>query len=75
VFGSDALENGIDLLGLSADAGLTLRGEAPGGLGAHFGFAVSSAGDMNGDGRPGLIIGAPQQNDFIGRAYVLLGRP
>jgi len=75
LFGSDALENGVDLLGLSSDVGLTLRGEAPGGLGAHFGFAISSAGDMNGDGRPDLIIGAPQQNDFVGRAYVLLGRP
>jgi hypothetical protein len=30
---------------------------------------------MNGDGRPDLIIGAPQENDFAGRAYVLLGHP
>jgi len=79
LFGSNALESGVDLLGLPPEVGLTLRGEVSGEvgeeLGAHLGFAVSSAGDMNGDGRPDLIIGAPQENDFVGRIYVLLGHP
>src|SRR5262245_19959083 len=54
---------------------LTLVGEADQD---HFGISVSRAGDMNGDGYPDIIVGAPQ-NGFgginAGRAYVYLGGP
>jgi len=37
------------------------------------GFAVSGAGDIDGDGKADILIGAPQQNSQDGVAYVLLG--
>ncbi len=41
----------------------------------NFGTAVASAGDINGDGRPDVIVGAPGNDAFgdenRGRAYVL----
>ena len=52
---------------------LALEGEAPGDL---FGFAVASAGDIDGDGRADVLVGAPG-NDAngrdAGRAYVFAG--
>lgn len=63
----------LNLLGLPGTRGLTLRGEAPGN--AHLGFSLSAAGDVNGDGHPDVIIGAPQHQEGTGQAYVLLGRP
>ncbi|MFO0782322.1 MAG: FG-GAP-like repeat-containing protein [Phycisphaerales bacterium] len=45
---------------------------------AHLGAAVASAGDVNGDGRADIIVGAPEydngQNDE-GRVWVYLGTP
>ena len=41
-----------------------------------FGFSVAPAGDVNGDGIPDLIVGAPSYDgiqDFAGRAYLFLG--
>jgi hypothetical protein len=52
-------------------AGLRLLAESGGD---DFGFAVAPAGDVNGDGVPDLVVGAPSQDDvqdFAGRAYVL----
>jgi hypothetical protein len=73
VFGVSAPGAGVSLLGLPGARGLTLRGEAPGN--AHLGFSVSAAGDVNGDGHPDVIIGAPQHQEGTGQAYVLLGHP
>ena len=45
--------------------------------GQQFGFSVSTAGDVNGDGYDDVLVGAPQWSDgtnpFRGRAYVYLG--
>ncbi len=38
-----------------------------------FGFAVSSAGDVNGDGFSNVIIGATSHNNNTGRAYICFG--
>ncbi|MFO0826756.1 MAG: FG-GAP-like repeat-containing protein [Phycisphaerales bacterium] len=60
-------------VGLSASPAWTAE---PNILGAHFGAAVASAGDVNGDGFDDVIIGAPElaatQSDE-GRALVYLG--
>ena len=47
------------------------------GEGPHnrFGFAVSSAGDVDGDGYGDVIIGGDQYKAFTGRAYVYAGSP
>lgn len=51
--------------------------------GAHFGFSVASAGDVNGDGVNDLLVGAPGQcggtgctgnNGSVGRAFVFSGK-
>jgi hypothetical protein len=48
------------------------------GLVASFGVAVASAGDVNGDGFPDLIVGSPDASDaegrkFVGHAYLFFG--
>ena len=45
----------------------TLSGE---GTGNYFGFSVSEAGDVNGDGYSDVIIGSTAYNASTGRAYV-----
>jgi FG-GAP repeat protein/VCBS repeat protein len=39
-----------------------------------FGAAVSGAGDVNGDGVPDLLVGAPGSGKRAGHAYVISGR-
>lgn len=55
---------------LSGSNGFRIEGAA---RGDRAGRAVAPAGDMNGDGRADLIIGAPFADDQRGRAYVVLG--
>jgi hypothetical protein len=45
-----------------------LRGVVGDQPGAKFGSAVASAGDVNGDGRPDLIVGAPAHDGAAGAA-------
>jgi hypothetical protein len=47
-------------------------------INAHYGFAVASAGDVNGDGYSDVIIGAPEFDGGEtneGRAFLYLGSP
>lgn len=39
-----------------------------------FGWAISAAGDFDGDGLMDLAVGAPGASGFLGRLYLLLGR-
>lgn len=43
------------------------------GTGSSFGLAVSSAGDVNGDGLSDVIVGAYQVSSSAGKAFVYLG--
>ncbi len=40
---------------------------------AQFGFSLSTAGDVDYDGYPDLLVGSPDQLDLSGPAYVLRG--
>lgn len=73
VFGrSGGFTTGLDLTALDGTNGFVLGGVS----GLFLGYDVSSAGDINGDGRPDLIVTAPggQPNgSFSGYSYVLFG--
>ena len=66
---------GLDLSTLNGATGVTFRG---GAAGDGLGFAVSSAGDINGDGFDDLILGAREANGTgeidAGASYVVFGR-
>ncbi len=49
---------------------LTMTGEAAGN---NFGYSVSSAGDVNGDGYSDVIVGALGYASNTGRAYIFFG--
>ena len=52
----------------SADARLLGEGSL-----ARAGAAVAGAGDVDGDGAPDLLVGAPGQGDAAGAAYLVFG--
>jgi hypothetical protein len=59
--------------GLSATPTLTVTGE---NQGDHLGASVACAGDVNGDGFTGIVIGADGNSDsasYAGKAYVYYG--
>jgi hypothetical protein len=60
-FGSAAMNNVADV---------TFLGEAPGNI---FGFSVSTAGDVNGDGYWDIVVGADQYSSGLGRSYIYYG--
>jgi hypothetical protein len=60
----------FDMLPNEANYGFVLQGEAN----ANFaGYAVSQAGDVNGDGFDDFIVGAPGNSTNKGRSYVVFG--
>lgn len=75
VFGGAALPATIDLANLGA-AGVTIFGRD---VADQSGFAVSGAGDVNGDGFDDLLIGAPMADGPIntketaGESYLIFG--
>ncbi|MCY2973827.1 MAG: hypothetical protein NTW52_04075 [Planctomycetota bacterium] len=78
IFGASALPATIDLstLGQAGNpAGFSIWGDA---TGDYSGRAVSSAGDLNGDGFDDLVIGAyradPVSGYNAGKSYVLFGK-
>lgn len=44
-------------------------------IGNNFGFSVSSAGDVNGDGYSDIVVGATGYSTGRGRAYIYYGGP
>jgi hypothetical protein len=48
--------------------------EGPSMNGARFGTAVSARGDVDGDGRSDLVVGAPQATPMGGTASLFMGR-
>jgi hypothetical protein len=56
--------------GLSKTAAWTAKGNQDE---AYFGWSVSTAGDVNGDGYSDVIIGAPGYHEYAGRAFVYYG--
>lgn len=76
VFGSAAGPGAtLSLASLDGANGFRIEGAAANDA---FGYAVSAAGDLNGDGFGDLVIGAPQADpsgrDWAGSAYVVFGK-
>ena len=61
----------IDLSELTSDAGFRIDGKSAGDL---TGYAVAGAPDVNGDGLPDFVIGAPGAEDSRGAAFVVFNR-
>ncbi len=67
----------LDADALRPSEGFVIRGALPsGGAHAYFGFVLSEAGDINGDGFEDLAITAPAQDRAAtpARAYIIYGR-
>jgi hypothetical protein len=60
-FGGSRMDNVADVI---------MTGESNGD---YFGFSVSGAGDVNGDGYDDVIVGAPEYLYDTGRSYIYLG--
>ncbi|HYM52315.1 MAG TPA: hypothetical protein VEW45_02380, partial [Candidatus Dormibacteraeota bacterium] len=65
-----ASQSNLDLAALNASRGLRIDGAA---VTEQCGSSVSAAGDVNGDGRDDLIVGAQGADTNSGSSYVLYG--
>ncbi len=74
IYGKAGTERGtVDLTSLAQEDGFAIEGDR---IGDNAGFAVSSGGDVNGDGIDDIIVGAPNGDDggtSAGEAYVIYG--
>ncbi len=72
VFGGPRVGGGglFNLSSLNGINGFKFDGE---NFGDNSGISVSTAGDVNGDGVPDLLIGAHGHNNSTGRSYVIFG--
>ena len=70
LFGKASLPAGLDVNKITGAAGFRVEGAAEQD---HAGWAADGGGDVNGDGRDDLIVGAHEAAEGHGRAYVLLG--
>ena len=59
-------------LNINTVADVVLNGET---TGSFFGYSVSGAGDVNGDGYADVIVGAYGHNSNTGKAYIYFGGP
>jgi hypothetical protein len=71
VYGKASFTASIELGSLDVDTGFRLDGTAANERG---GSAVTTAGDINGDGFDDLLVGARYANGFAGAAYVVFGK-
>ncbi|HRN67634.1 MAG TPA: Ig-like domain-containing protein [Promineifilum sp.] len=71
VFGQQTFPAKFNLAGINGTNGFRIEGIADGD---NAGRAVAAAGDVNGDGRDDLVIGAPYASDNKGEAYIVFGR-
>ena len=70
LFGRATFAADLDLGDLSGAAGFRADGQ---NAGDHAGWAAAGGGDVDGDGRDDLLIGAPDAANHAGRAYVIFG--
>lgn len=70
VYGGPSLPASIALASLGSGEGVRLEGGLSGQLA---GESVAGPGDVNGDGRPDLLIGAPGTDAAAGAAYLVHG--
>ena len=76
VFGGETIgSNGsVELSDLDGSDGFTVQGKD---VGDRLGLAVSSAGDLNGDGIDDIVIGSQDiyaaNSNYLGEAYVIFG--
>ncbi|MBY0336275.1 MAG: DUF4214 domain-containing protein [Acetobacteraceae bacterium] len=72
VFGKASGWSNLSLPNAAASDAIFIAGPA---ASANGGWAVSAAGDVNGDGFADLVTTAPQAGTNAGATYVILGRP
>lgn len=71
IYGGPTLPAQLSLGNINGGNGFRLDGVA---AGDSAGRSAAAAGDVNGDGRDDVIIGAPYAGNHQGAAYVVLGR-
>jgi hypothetical protein len=69
IYGSSSLTN-IALGSLTSTQGIAITGES---LDSKTGGSVSIGGDVNGDGKADMLIGAPAYSSDTGRVYLIYG--
>ncbi|MDS3860715.1 FG-GAP-like repeat-containing protein [Thermosynechococcaceae cyanobacterium BACA0444] len=74
VFGSQNPTYNLSENSLTGSNGIILDGAPILNSDAQLGYAVSTGGDVNGDGFDDVVFGAPEGNDATGLSFILQGR-